>query len=50
MAILPYLDAKDVPEEYRARLARGTNTERMVMHSLEGGRANISQLRRLDSI
>ncbi len=42
MAILPYLDAKDVPEKYRPLLARGTNTERMVMHSLEGGRTYLS--------
>ena len=42
MAILPYRNADDLPEEYRALLARGTNGQRTVMHSLEGGKAYLA--------
>lgn len=38
MAILPYLNASDVPEEYRNLLASGNSMQRIVMHSLEGGK------------
>jgi len=38
MAILPYLNASDVPEEYRDLLSRGISMQKLVMHSLEGGK------------
>jgi alkylhydroperoxidase family enzyme len=42
MAILPYLNANDVPEDYRDLLARGISMPRIVMHSLEGGKTFLS--------
>lgn len=42
MSILPLVDTSALPEEYRKLVARGTGTQRTIMHSLEGGRAYIA--------
>ena len=39
MPLVPYVDTKALPPEYQTLVARGTGTQRTIMHSLEGGRA-----------